>query len=369
MAAPIVRYYAALTETSVGDVERLWRNAKRTASTEGRKHDWTRISGLLKESLGAGDFRTMGYLGAKVTILDETPDFAVIKFAEGSTPKDESVARTLRHTNGVLTVGYSDLANNRAPGGTETNADLAANSRIILEGVDRFVAKENRVQAMRMILEFEDGRPLDETVVRSLVENLDKAGFKVDHSDWETAGVTSKRQDKQITTEIPNIPKLEEIQRAHAMQGASMSAALQADAPKPTEPSVDTTPPAEATAGAPSPEQGGGEIPTSPIPSEPPAEEPPASDKTAAPENTSSAVPTSPESQPGSEQDENDALAQLRDLRAGKARSGTPVSELVSKAKEATAAVNESKKRGGLPDRRQVRQARFDRYARLSGAE
>lgn len=358
MSAPIVRYYSSMTSTPLRDVEKSWRSAKRVAACEGHKHDWSRISTILKESIGASELKSVAYLGTKASILSETPDFAILRFGDVSGIQDSNTRRLAEMANGVLPVPYDDLAAGRAPGMSQHNRDLVESSYAILSGVDAVVPAEKRTSALKLILEFEDGRTVDDAVVTSIVEAVDK-GFKVDDSDWSAAGVTPKKNDQADISKLPTLPKLDEIEKAQTQK----SIQIQSD--------LAQTPPAPETPPEPSPEPSPEQAPEEPTQppqdsgeSELPDDQPPPSDKEEAPEETSPTPPQSPaapEFPETDEDEENDALANLSRLRKQRSELGRDMGDLTKEA-------SDTNKRLGEARKRPAKGAGMDKYLRLSGA-
>jgi len=97
---------------SVYEVERVWRQSKRQATSEGHAKNYAHIAAITKKNLGLitespKDSTMKSYKGAQVEVLSSTPDTALIKVV--GEMEDKDLQKLADAADGKMTVPLRDL--------------------------------------------------------------------------------------------------------------------------------------------------------------------------------------------------------------------------------------------------------------------
>ena len=116
MSSGLIVRYAAVSGKPVREIEKRWRNIKRSFTENGRKREYDSCVKKLRESLGLkpGAARTAYLNGTtEVKILAETPDYALVSVDNLDLLENVDLKFLLWGSNGIMTVPFTQLAHKR----------------------------------------------------------------------------------------------------------------------------------------------------------------------------------------------------------------------------------------------------------------
>lgn len=116
MSSGLIVRYAAVSGKPVREIEKRWRNIKRSFTENGRKREYDSCVKKLRESLGLkpGAARTAYLNGTtEVKILAETPDYALVSIENLDLLENVDLKFLLWGSNGIMTVPFTQLAHKR----------------------------------------------------------------------------------------------------------------------------------------------------------------------------------------------------------------------------------------------------------------